>query len=107
MSRLFASGGKALQLQLQHQSSNEYLGLISFRTDWFDIQPNEKVKSAAYVPGFCLFQFRSILCFFFFNFKNLLLQHLFKHIYLSVCLFIWLHSLSCTIKDLLLQHAGF
>ena len=50
--------------------SNEYSGLISFRTDWFAIQPNEKAKSAAYVPGFCLFQFRSILWvfFFFFNF---------------------------------------
>ena len=24
-------------LQLQHQSSNEYSGLISFRIDWFDL----------------------------------------------------------------------
>ena len=27
---------KVLELQLQHQSFNEYSGLISFRTDWFD-----------------------------------------------------------------------
>ena len=26
-----------MELQLQHQSSNEYSGLISFRIDWFDI----------------------------------------------------------------------
>ena len=28
---------KVLELQLQHQFSNEYSGSISFRTDWFDI----------------------------------------------------------------------
>ena len=28
---------KVLELQLQHQSSNEYSGLISFRIDWFDL----------------------------------------------------------------------
>ena len=28
---------KILELQLQHQSSNEYSGLISFRIDWFDL----------------------------------------------------------------------
>ena len=28
---------KILQLQLQHQSSSEYSGLISFRTDWLDL----------------------------------------------------------------------
>ena len=28
---------KVLQLQIQHQSSNEYLGLISFRIDWLDL----------------------------------------------------------------------
>ena len=27
---------KVLELQLQHQSFNEYSGLISFRMDWFD-----------------------------------------------------------------------
>ena len=26
-----------LELQLQHQSSNEYSGLIAFRVDWFDL----------------------------------------------------------------------
>ena len=28
---------KVLGLLLQHQSFNEYTGLISFRTDWFDL----------------------------------------------------------------------
>ena len=28
---------KVLELQLQHQSFNEYSGLISFRVDWFDL----------------------------------------------------------------------
>ena len=28
---------KVLELQFQHQSSNEYSGLISFRIDWFDL----------------------------------------------------------------------
>ena len=28
---------KVLEFQLQHQSSNEYLGLISFRIDWLDL----------------------------------------------------------------------
>ena len=28
---------KVLELQLQHQSSNEYSGLIFFRIDWFDL----------------------------------------------------------------------
>ena len=28
---------KVLEFQLQHQSSNEYTGLISFRMDWFDL----------------------------------------------------------------------
>ena len=35
MSRLFASVAKVLELQ--HSPSNEYSGLISFRTDWFDL----------------------------------------------------------------------
>ena len=26
-----------MELQLQHQSCNEYSGLISFRIDWFDL----------------------------------------------------------------------
>ena len=28
---------KVLELQLQHQSSHEYSGLIFFRVDWFDL----------------------------------------------------------------------
>ena len=28
---------KKLELQLHHQSSNEYSGLVSFRIDWFDL----------------------------------------------------------------------
>ena len=28
---------KVLEFQLQHQSSNEYSGLIAFRMDWFDL----------------------------------------------------------------------
>jgi len=36
MNQLFLSGD-LLELQLQHQPSNEYLGLISFRIDWFDL----------------------------------------------------------------------
>ena len=28
---------KVLECQLQHQSSNEYSGLISFRIDWLDL----------------------------------------------------------------------
>ena len=35
MSQFFASGDQVLELQ--HQSSNEYSGLISFRMDWFDL----------------------------------------------------------------------
>ena len=33
---------KVLELQLQHQSSNEYSGLISFRIDWFLISLGSK-----------------------------------------------------------------
>ena len=28
---------KVLEFQLQHQSSNEYSGLVSFRIDWLDL----------------------------------------------------------------------
>ena len=28
---------KVLEVQLHHQSSNEYSGLISFKIDWFDL----------------------------------------------------------------------
>ena len=37
MSRLFASGGQRIELQLQLSPSNEYSGLISFKIDWFDL----------------------------------------------------------------------
>ena len=38
MNQPFASGGpKVLEFQLQHQSFNEYAGLISFRIDWLDL----------------------------------------------------------------------
>ena len=37
MSQLFSSGGQILEFQLQHQPSNEQLGLISFRMDWLDL----------------------------------------------------------------------
>ena len=33
---------KVLQLQLQHQSSSEYSGLISFRIDWFDVPADQE-----------------------------------------------------------------
>ena len=36
---------KALELQLQHQSSNEYSGLISFRIDWSDFLAVQGTKS--------------------------------------------------------------
>ena len=32
---------KVLALQLQHEYSNEYSGLISFRIDWFDLRESE------------------------------------------------------------------
>ena len=34
-----------MELQLQHQSSNEYSGLISFRMDWFDLAAQGTLKS--------------------------------------------------------------
>ena len=37
MSRLFPSGGKVLEFQLQHQSFNEHPGLVSFTMDWLDL----------------------------------------------------------------------
>ena len=36
MSRLFPSGGQSIW-SFSSSPSNEYLGLISFRTDWFDL----------------------------------------------------------------------
>ena len=37
MRQLFTSVAKVLELQLQHSPSSEYLGLISFSIDWFDL----------------------------------------------------------------------
>ena len=37
MSQLFASGGQNIGVQLQHQSFQWILGLISFRMDWLDL----------------------------------------------------------------------
>ena len=37
VSQLLTSGSQVLELQLQHQYSSEYSGLISFRIDWFDL----------------------------------------------------------------------
>ena len=37
MSQFFSSGGQCIGVQLQHQSSNEHPGLISFRMDWLDL----------------------------------------------------------------------
>ena len=46
MSRFFTSGGQILELQFQHHSLNEYLGLISFRMDWLDLLAvQETIKS--------------------------------------------------------------
>ena len=45
MSQSFASGGQRLEFQLQHLSSNEYLGLISFRIDWLDLVVQGTLKS--------------------------------------------------------------
>ena len=37
MSQPFDQVAKVLEFQLQHQSSNEHSGLISFRMDWLDL----------------------------------------------------------------------
>ena len=44
---------KILELQLQHQSSKEYSGLISFRIDWFDLH-------AVHGTLKCLLQYHSL-----------------------------------------------
>ena len=36
---------KVLEFQLQHNPSNEYSGLISFRIDWFDLEVQGTLKS--------------------------------------------------------------
>ena len=48
---------KVLGLQLQHQPSNEYSGLISFRIDWFDLLA---VQGAEDIVG-CLSQTHFLL----------------------------------------------
>ena len=37
MSQFFTSGGQSMEFQLQHRSSNEHPGLISFRMGWLDL----------------------------------------------------------------------
>ena len=37
VSQFFTSGGQSIELQLQHQSFQWILRLISFRIDWFDL----------------------------------------------------------------------
>ena len=37
MSQFFSSGGQSTGASTQHQSSNKYSRLISFRIDWFDL----------------------------------------------------------------------
>ena len=58
---------KVLELQLQHQYSNEYSGLILFRNDWFDLAVQGTLKS--------LLQYHSLkasIKLFFFNFRDLI-----------------------------------
>ena len=49
MSHFLASGGQVLEFQLQHQSSNEYSGLISFRMDWMDLHSGNIEADWAYL----------------------------------------------------------
>ena len=37
VSQFFSSGGQSIGVSVQHQSLNEYSGLISFRMDWLDL----------------------------------------------------------------------
>ena len=46
MSQLFASCAKWLELQIQHQSFNEYSGLISCRIDWFDLLAAQETRKS-------------------------------------------------------------
>ena len=43
---------RVLKLQLQHQSFNEYLGLISFRIDWFDLLVVQGNQESSPTPQF-------------------------------------------------------
>ena len=48
MSQLLPQEAKVLELQLLHQSFNDYSGLISFRIDWFDLpcSPRDSQESS-------------------------------------------------------------
>ena len=52
MSRLFTSGAKVLEVQLQHQSSKVYSGMISSRIDWFDLLPDQGTLKPSSAPQF-------------------------------------------------------
>ena len=43
---------KVLQFQLQHQSFNEYSGLISFRMDWLDLLAVQDSQESSPTPQF-------------------------------------------------------
>ena len=45
VSQFFTSGGQRLELSFSISPSNEYLGLISFRIDWFDLAVQRTLKS--------------------------------------------------------------
>ena len=52
MSRLFTSRAKGLEVQLQHQSSKIYSGVISFRIHWFDLLPDKGTLKSSSAPQF-------------------------------------------------------
>ena len=65
MSQLFASGGQSISVSIS--PSNEYPGLISFRTDWFDLlavqgtlksllQHHSLKASIFWLSAFCMVQ---------------------------------------------------
>ena len=57
MSQFFTSGGQSIGVSAS--ASNEYSGLISFRTDWFDLlQPKGLFKESSLAA-----QFKSIISF--------------------------------------------
>ena len=46
MSQFFASRGQRIRLQLQHQPSDKYSVLISFRIDWLDLLVFQRTLSS-------------------------------------------------------------
>ena len=52
MGRLFAAGGKVLELQFHISLSNEYSGLMSFRIDWFDLLAVQGTVESSPAPQF-------------------------------------------------------